>query len=59
MPIHYGVDGEPIWPHWDCPECDAPNAGVEQCNPARGLPVYCDECGAEMVYRHEWENSAT
>lgn len=61
MPKHYGMDGEEIWPHWDCPDCDAPNAGVEQCNPALAVyqPVLCDECGAVMVYHPEWEEQCT
>ena len=45
----YGMDGEKIYPYWECPECDAPNAGVEQCNPRLGA-VRCDECGTVMVY---------
>ena len=65
MVKHYGMDGEQIWPHWDCPACDAMNPGVEQCNPAYaehpicGVPILCDECGAVMVYHHEWDSDPT
>lgn len=53
-----GMDGERLFPHWDCPKCDAPNAGVEQCDPrlhvGRRKRVRCDECGAVMVYRGDY-----
>ncbi len=49
-----GMDGETVWPNWDCPQCDAPNAGVECCDPGSNTSVLCDECGAEMVYRNDW-----
>lgn len=45
----YGQDNERVWPHWSCPECDAPNAGAEQCDPRHG-PIQCDECGSGMEY---------
>lgn len=48
-----GADGERIYPHWDCPRCDAPNAGAEQCDPSRRR-VRCDECNALMVYRGDY-----
>ena len=48
-PNETGLDGEKIWPHWECPNCDAPNAGVEQCDPRYGA-VLCDECHSEMSY---------
>jgi len=54
-PMYVGMDEEPVWPHWDCPCCDALNPGVEQVNPATvasyGAPL-CDECGEPMVYDH-------
>ena len=50
--VHRGMDGEQIWPHWECPNCDAPNPGAEQCNPANGA-IECDECGSAMVYESE------
>jgi hypothetical protein len=50
--INYGMDGERIWPNWECPQCDAPNAGAEQCNPKLGA-ILCDECGSVMVYEVE------
>jgi len=62
MKTEFGMDNERIYPHWDCPKCDAPNAGVEQCDPrimaAGGEPVRCDECGAVMVYRGDYGNDS-
>ena len=62
MKTEYGMDNERIYPHWDCPKCDAPNAGVEQCDPrimaTGGEPVRCDECGAEMIYRGDYGDDA-
>lgn len=56
QPRYYGMDNEQVWPHWDCPACDALNPGVEQCDPrlvTRYGPVYCDECGGELTYDFE------
>ena len=62
MKTEYGMDGERIYTHWDCPKCDAPNAGAEQCNPllhvGRKKRVRCDECGAVMIYRGDYGDDA-
>lgn len=54
MTTEYGMN----YPHWDCPKCDAPNAGAEQCNPllhvGRKKRLRCDECGAVMIYRGDY-----
>ena len=49
-PHYCGMDGESVWPHWDCPNCDALNPGVEHHDPYYCTACYCDECGSEMVY---------
>jgi len=54
MKPEYGMDGERIYPHWDCPKCDAPNAGAEHCNPRARKRPKCDECGAAMIYRGDY-----
>lgn len=56
LAMYVGMDDEPVWPHWDCPNCDALNAGVEQVNPATVAgygPPLCDECGSEMAYDYD------
>jgi predicted RNA-binding Zn-ribbon protein involved in translation (DUF1610 family) len=62
MKTEYGMDNERIYPHWDCPKCDAPNAGAEQCDPrlhvGRKKRVRCDECGEEMIYRGDYGDDA-
>jgi DNA-directed RNA polymerase subunit RPC12/RpoP len=50
--VHRGFDGEQVWPYWECPNCDAPNPGAEQCDPANGA-IRCDECSSVMVYKSE------
>jgi hypothetical protein len=62
MNTEYGMDNERIYPHWDCPKCDAPNAGAEQCDPrlhvGRKKRVRCDECNAVMIYRGDYGDDA-
>lgn len=48
MVRYVDMDNETIWPHWDCPNCDALNIGVERCHPR--YPAWCDECGTELKY---------
>jgi predicted RNA-binding Zn-ribbon protein involved in translation (DUF1610 family) len=50
--VNRGFDGERVWPHWECPNCDASNPGAEQCNPASRV-IRCDECGSVMVYSED------
>lgn len=62
MATECGMDNERIYPHWDCPKCDAPNAGAEQCDPrlhvGRKKRVRCDECNAVMIYRGDYGDDA-
>ena len=52
-PRYVGMDGEPVWPHYSCPQCDALNPGVEQLHPRYGAE--CDECGCVLEY--DWSAS--